>query len=228
MMTRTHAIIPQNPALTGEPQMRRRMKPADRERLIVLEATRYFAEAGWSAGTEELARRLGVTQPLLFRYFPTKELLIDRIYSDIEKDITNPAWLRLIEDPSCTLEDRLTDFYRDYVARVMTRDCFRLFLFAGLANVEHLSDRFYGRMRKTIFPAIARALRAEFQPKIPRRKRITALEMELVQSLHGMFHHVAIRRWVYGPKLEMEVADLIPMKVTLFVRGAAAVLGESE
>ena len=36
---------------------RQRMLPEDRERLIIQEATRYFAEYGLNGGTMELARR---------------------------------------------------------------------------------------------------------------------------------------------------------------------------
>ena len=43
-----------------------------RERQIVEGAVAYFAEVGLDGQTRELARRLGITQPLLFRYFPTK------------------------------------------------------------------------------------------------------------------------------------------------------------
>ena len=49
------------------------------EKMIVEEAIRFFAEAGFAGQTRELARRLDVTQPLLFQYFPTKDDLIERV-----------------------------------------------------------------------------------------------------------------------------------------------------
>ena len=49
---------------------RTRLSPAERERLIVAGAVRYFAEVGFGGQTRELSRRLGITQPLLYRYFP--------------------------------------------------------------------------------------------------------------------------------------------------------------
>jgi hypothetical protein len=34
-------------------------------------------------GTRDLARRLGVTQPLLYRYFPSKDDLIKEVYRTV-------------------------------------------------------------------------------------------------------------------------------------------------
>ena len=60
--------------------------------MIVNEAIRYFAEVGFSGQTRELARRIGVTQSLIFRYFPTKEDLIDRVYQEGYLRRWNPYW----------------------------------------------------------------------------------------------------------------------------------------
>ena len=52
---------------------RRRLSPTVREQQIVDEAIQFFAEVGFGGRTRELAKRIGITQPLLYRYFPTKE-----------------------------------------------------------------------------------------------------------------------------------------------------------
>jgi AcrR family transcriptional regulator len=200
----------------------RRLKPAERERLILDEATRYFSERGLNGGTEELAQRLGVTQPLLFRYFPTKTAMIERIFRDIEVRMFDPEWARQIEDETVPLEDRLVGFYRSYFDRVLTRENFRLFLYGGLAWSGPSSTRHHSRMRRTIYPAIARALHKTFSQGGSRR-RIGNLEMEMVQSLHGMMHHLAVRKWVFGPPIRGKVEDLIRLKVAIFLRGAQAV-----
>ncbi len=49
---------------------RARLAPEARERLILDEAIRYFSDVGFGGQTRELSRRLGITQPLLYRYFP--------------------------------------------------------------------------------------------------------------------------------------------------------------
>jgi len=57
----------------------RRLLPGEREKLIVGEAIRFFSEVGFSGQTRELSRRLGITQPLLYRYFPSKRALRDAL-----------------------------------------------------------------------------------------------------------------------------------------------------
>ncbi|MEP4193996.1 MAG: helix-turn-helix domain-containing protein, partial [Sneathiella sp.] len=61
---------------------RKRMSPGSRETLIVEEAITFFAEHGLEGKTRDLAKRLGITQPLLYRYFPSKEKLIERVYQE--------------------------------------------------------------------------------------------------------------------------------------------------
>jgi AcrR family transcriptional regulator len=67
-------------AAEAEPEQRRRLTPDDRRRQIVDGAIDYFAEVGFDGGTRNLAARLGVTQPLLYRYFPAKEDLMRAVY----------------------------------------------------------------------------------------------------------------------------------------------------
>jgi AcrR family transcriptional regulator len=43
----------------------RRLSADDRRKEFVAKATEFFAEEGFGGGTRDLARRLGVTQPLL-------------------------------------------------------------------------------------------------------------------------------------------------------------------
>ena len=71
---------------------RRRLAPEDREHQIVQAAIAFFARHGFDASTRDLAKELGVTQPLLYRYFPTKEALVDRVYEEVFVRRWNPEW----------------------------------------------------------------------------------------------------------------------------------------
>src|SRR5450830_1619911 len=61
----------------------RRLAPEEREQQILSKAIRYFAAHGFSASTRDLAREIGVTQPLLYRYFPNKQALVDRVFEEV-------------------------------------------------------------------------------------------------------------------------------------------------
>ena len=108
------------------------MSPAEREESIVQGAISFFADVGFDGQTRELASRLGITQPLIFRYFPTKDDLIERIYQRLYVGRWNPEWRKMIGDRETPLAARLTRMYRIYVTEVLTSEWVRIFLFSGL------------------------------------------------------------------------------------------------
>jgi AcrR family transcriptional regulator len=81
---------------------RKRLQPFDRERLIVEAAVRFFAENGFEGQTRKLAASLGITQPLLYRYFPSKEALIERVYQEVFIGRWNPDWEAWLERHGAT------------------------------------------------------------------------------------------------------------------------------
>jgi AcrR family transcriptional regulator len=91
-----------------------RMKREDRERLIVEGAIKFFAERGFSGQTRELARGLGITQPLLYRYFPSKQALVDRVHEELFVRRWNPAWEALTADRRLDLGERIRLFYLEF------------------------------------------------------------------------------------------------------------------
>ena len=93
---------------------RRRLPAVNREQQIVSEAASFFAEMGFAGQTRELASRIGITQPLLYRYFPTKRDLIERVFEEVYLNRMNPDWAELLIDRSKSLHDRLCEFYRAY------------------------------------------------------------------------------------------------------------------
>jgi AcrR family transcriptional regulator len=82
----------------NEKRVSRRLAPEVRERQIVLKAIDHFPMHGFSGSTREPGRQLGVTQPLLYRYFPSKEALSDRVYDEVYQWDTR--WENLIKDRS--------------------------------------------------------------------------------------------------------------------------------
>jgi len=85
----------------------RRLSPDDRRKEFVAKATELFSEEGFGGGTRDLARRLGVTQPLLYRYFPSKDDLIKEVYRTVYLEPLDTGWEALLTDRSRPLRDRL-------------------------------------------------------------------------------------------------------------------------
>src|SRR5882757_1829288 len=89
----------------------KRLSPDDRRKEFVAKATEFFSEEGFGGGTRDLARRLGVTQPLLYRYFPSKDDLIKEVYRTVHVGPLDTGWGTLLHGRSRPIGDRLQEFY---------------------------------------------------------------------------------------------------------------------
>ena len=100
------------------------MRAPERERAILDEAIRFFAEQGFGGQTRELAKRMGIVHSAIYRHFPSKEALIERVYQEIHLSRWAPSWGPLIRDRSRPLQARLSQFYLEYVDRVFEYNWF--------------------------------------------------------------------------------------------------------
>src|ERR1700694_4051807 len=100
--------------MAAQKSRRTRLATDERERLIARGAVAFFCEVGFGGQTRELAKRLGVTQPLLYRYFPNKEALIERVYREVYLNRWDPRWEELLDDRTRPARERILALYRDY------------------------------------------------------------------------------------------------------------------
>ena len=144
-----------------EPKKTRRRLPRNqREAMIIAEAIRFFAEVGFEGQTRALAQRLGVTQPLLYRYFPDKDSLIDRVYQEVFLKGWNTEWTTALSDRAIPLVDRLIEFYRVYTHANFSYERVRLFMFAGLKD-ESIANRYMAHVHHSLFIPLCREMRSE-------------------------------------------------------------------
>ncbi len=199
------------------------MTRAERSQDIVREAVRYFAEVGFGGDTRELARRLGVTQSLLYKHFPTKDALIDRVYEEVYLGRWNPLWESVIRDRSMSIETRLTKLYIEYAKAALTRDWVRIFMFSGLRG-EDINRRYLDVLRERILVPIAIELREAFGLPSPAERPIGTLEIELVWSINTRVFYFGQRRWIFDVPVEGDLDALIGLTIEHFVAGARVVL----
>ena len=186
---------PASRAAVGMAEPRRRLLPAQRERMILDGAVRFFSEHGLGGQLRDLAGGLGITHTLLYHYFPTKQALIERVYAEMFEGRWRPSWERLLDDKSLDAETKLTRFYTDYAKVVLERDWVRIFIFSGMSD-RYITDRYFGMLGKKLFPRLVRETR-RFRG-LPNRHKPTPRELELLMGLHGGIFYLGIRRWVYG------------------------------
>ncbi|WP_454720792.1 MULTISPECIES: TetR/AcrR family transcriptional regulator [Cupriavidus] len=208
---------PDEPAGKGT----RRLLPEEREQQIVEKAIEHFTRNGFGGSTRELARQIGVTQPLLYRYFDSKEALIDRVYNEVFQ--WRPGWERQIADRATPLAERLQAFYLDYASVILREEWIRLFIFAGLTH-EGINNKYLGKLRSKVFLPVLAEVREAFGIAAPRNAAQTEAEIEMIWSLHAAIFYIGVRKWIYGLKVPANVDAVIRQQVDMFLHGAPAAM----
>ena len=219
-MGRTNAIaVAAQPACAArKAPVKVRLSPAERERQIVEGAIAYFSEVGFSGQTRELSKRLGITQPLLYRYFSSKQALVERVYRTVFEGRWNPAWVSLIRDRSLPLRERLIEFYRQYSEATYRPDWLRIYLYAGLSGPV-LNQRYINLIQRELLPAYCREVRHYCGIESP-DLAVVPEEIEFVWSLHGGMFYYAVRQHVYQLPMKVDFMRKVEYAVDNFLAGA--------
>ncbi len=195
-----------------------RLAPADRERQIIEGAIAYFSEVGFSGQTRELSKRLGITQPLLYRYFANKQALVERVYQTVFEGRWNPVWITLLKDRSTPLRARLIDFYERYSVATYQPEWIRIYMHAGLSDPT-LNRRYIQLVRRELMPVYVRELRHECG--VPELKaEVSEEEIEFVWSLHGGIFYMALRQHVHKARIHVDFLTHVALVVDNFIAGA--------
>lgn len=205
------------PRKAGPAAEKRRLDPKVREDAIVKAAIAFFAEHGFDGSTRDLASRIGITQPLLYRYFPSKEALLDRVYDEVYLHPWRTDWGTGLRDRSIPLEARLTRFYQDYARVVLTYEWIRLFMFAGLKGLD-FNARYLSFLRTSAFDVVVREIRHE--RGLPEDPPVREAEVELIWGLHAAIFYLGVRRFIYGMPLPDDIDADIVLRVRAFLHGA--------
>lgn len=214
-----------SPRVAEAPVRSQRLPREERERRIVQEAIRFFAEAGFGGDTRELAKRVNVTHPLLFRYFPSKDALIERVYQEVYLGRWNPYWETLIEDRSIPIRERMIRFYKLYAKTILTYEWVRLFMFFGLRGMD-VNRRWFGLVGDRIVAPICREIRAAHGLPDVTRVPLTPTELELVWGVNSRVFYFGVRKYIYGMPVPDDLDALIEAEVKTFFDGIASTLAE--
>jgi AcrR family transcriptional regulator len=202
----------------------KRLSREDREKAIVDAATAFFAEVGFSGQTRELAARAGITQSLLYRHFPTKDALIERVYRSVFLSKWNPEWEVWISDRETPLEARLIRFYVSYTKTIMSYEWIRLLLYSGLDGRNELSKKYLRFMHQRIWWRIIAEIRHHSKRPSLDVQPVTVIEVELVWAFIASIFHIGLRRFVFGITFPEDMDDIIADKVRGFLNGAPAAM----
>jgi AcrR family transcriptional regulator len=194
----------------------KRLSPDDRRREFVAKATEFFSEQGFGGGTRDLARRLGVTQPLLYRYFPSKDELIKEVYRTVYLEPLDPGWEKLLTDRSRPLRDRLREFYCAYTDVIFSRKWLRIYFYSGLKGLD-INRWYVGVVRDKILTRIIRECRHE--AGLPLHGRPTAPEIELAWVFHSGIFYYGVRKYIYESPVLEDKEQMIRDALDAFLAG---------
>jgi hypothetical protein len=190
----------------------KRLSPADRRKEFVAKATEFFSEEGFGGGTRDLARRLGVTQPLLYRYFP------------VYLEPLDTGWEQLLTDRSRPIRDRLREFYKAYTNVIFTRKWLRIYLYSGLKGLD-INRWYVGVVRDKILSRIIRECRHE--AGLPAQNEPTASELEMAWVFHSGIFYYGVRKYIYESPVFEDKEQMISDALDVFLAGFQRVFGNA-
>lgn len=199
----------------SEAAPRRRLPSAERRREFITKAIDFFAEEGFESSTRGLARRLGVTQPLLYRYFPSKEDLVREVYDAVFLNRWRPEWAEIIAARQTPLRARLITLYTAYTDVIFDRIWFRIYLFSGLRGID--INRQYMKLvrERMIEPIISEALANAGLPARPASED----EVEFVWTIHSGLFYFGARSLIYGAPITVDKSVVIADAVDAMMDG---------
>lgn len=194
----------------------RRLSPDDRRKEFVAKATEFFAEEGFGGATRDLARRLGVTQPLLYRYFPSKDDLIKEVYRTVYLEPFDTGWDKLLTDRSRPLRIRLKEFYGAYTNVIFTRKWLRIYFYSGLKGLD-INRWYVGMVGEKILTRIVKECRHE--TGLPPQSRPSPAEVEMAWVFHSGIFYYGVRKYIYESPVLEDKEQMICDAVDAFLAG---------
>lgn len=196
-------------AETGDASSRRRLPPSERRQQIVEGAVAFFAEVGLDGNTRDLAKRIGVTQSLLFNYFATKDDLIEAVYEKVYLGRLSPDWPERLTDREVPLRRRLLDFYTEYSTLIFQYEWMRIFMFSGLYGAE-LNRRYLKHLGDVILLPLLGEIEHEAN------SGVTPV-MEDIWNLHGGIVYIGIRQHIYRTPCPDDPSEAISRAIDRFL-----------
>lgn len=195
--------------MTDEKQIKLRLPPQERKAQFINKAIEFFSQEGFDSSTRQLAAKLNVTQPLLYRYFPSKDDLINQVYEAVYMGRWDDNWDKLLRDQSKSLEERLNIFYQQYTAKVFEDKWLRIFLFSGLKGIE-INKRYLKFVQENVIQVIGYQYLKAYKPQ---QLRLTDREQEIIWVTHGSLIYYGIRKHVYGSGVYSDTFDIIESSI---------------
>ncbi|MCR6503032.1 TetR/AcrR family transcriptional regulator [Shinella sp. CPCC 101442] len=197
---------------------RKYLDAADREQQILEFAIDFVAQRGLRFTTRELADALGVSQPLLYRYFKNRDDLLQKIYDEVYLKRWDPAWNAQLADRSLSIRDRLVRYLTAYTEAILDERWIRIFIASALEDPQ-ITKKYLGLLHETTFPLIFAEVAAEAGVAAPTGHQADELAIEIVWGFHSSFFYMGVRKYIYRNTIPDDLDLIIRARVDVFVSG---------
>ncbi|MBM3346273.1 MAG: TetR/AcrR family transcriptional regulator [Betaproteobacteria bacterium] len=192
----------------------RRLDPGVRAEQILAEATRFFAERGFEAQLADLAARIGVSEALIFRYYRTKQVLIEAVYDRVFIQRWSEEWITALADRAVPVRARVERFYLSYLEAVDDPLWIRIAMYAALAG-ERMPVAYGARARvERVLKVILHELHAAgLLPDDPGQE---ALQWEMVLHLYSSVLYLLLRKHILNRRVTEDRDAMVKRLVANF------------
>lgn len=190
---------------------RTRLAPAAREAMIVEAAIEFFAEKGFAAQTRELAARLGISEPLIYRYFANKDALVQRVFHEVIESRWDPEWATLLRDFRLPLRSRLLRFYQRYLNAIDDGIWIRIVMYASLDGLD-LTRRYITNHVDEVMDIIATESRSSLDLDHD-------VDPEILWQLQSTLIYYLIRKHIHLTPVAQDRSAVVAMAVNAFIDG---------
>ena len=197
-------------------QIARTIRPSSKKRQagLIAAAASLFAAKGFNGTTtKEIAKAAGVSEALVFKYFPTKRALYAAI---LEEKVTVNELLEAVEKVSKKRDDHrvFTMIASSRIRPNVDSTLLRLLLFSALEGHE-LSEMFFGKHHKIFYDYLATYIRTRiddgaFRPVDP---------LLAARAFIGMVVHHRLLHEIFEVPMHQSHEDTVSTYVDLFLTG---------
>ncbi|MGS4986000.1 TetR/AcrR family transcriptional regulator [Pseudosulfitobacter sp. RP-4] len=202
---------------------RKRLTPDERRKQLLEGAISFFASEGFDGGTRDLAERMGVTQPLIYNYFPTKEDLIRDVYETVFVGRWRSEWTDLLSDRSVPLQDRLVRFYERYTEVIFSPDWIRIYLHAALKGFD-INSKWVSFVEAHLLRLICNEIRHEHGFPTLKEVEISPVEIDTFWLFHGGIFYHGVRQELFQAQARLAHDQFIEISVSSMVLSMRKVL----
>jgi len=189
-----------------------RVSSQERQASLIASAASLFAAKGFNGTTtKEIAKAAGVSEALVFKYFPTKRALYAAILAE---KVTVGELLEVVEEATKKRDDqRVFTLIASYRIRPeVDPTLLRLLLFSALEGHE-LSDMFFGKQHKVFYEHLATYIQTRIQERAFRKVD----PLIAARAFIGMVVHHRLLHEIFGVPMHRSHEETVATYGDLFL-----------